>query len=70
MDSQDKLDEALRDLSPADEDMFDAFANKHLERAIQTVMDISQLLKEIKQELETCPGTPASAQDLSRVSVC
>lgn len=56
MDSQDKLDEALRDLSPADEDMLDAFfafANEHLERAIQTVTDINQLLKEIKQELET-----------------
>ena len=56
MDSQDKRDEALRDLSPADEDMLDAFfafANEHLERAIQTVTDINQLLKEIKQELET-----------------
>ena len=53
MDSQDKLDEALRDLSPADEDMLDAFfafANEHVERAIQTVTDINQLLKEIKQE--------------------
>ena len=54
MDSQDKLAEALRDLSPVDEDMpdaFFAFANEHLKRAIQTVTDINQLLKEIKQEL-------------------
>ena len=53
MGSQDKLDEALRDLSPADEDMLDAFfafANEHLERAVQTVTDINQPLKEIKQE--------------------
>ena len=56
MDSQDKLDEALRDWSPADEDMLDAFLllhNEHLERAIQSVTDINQLLKGIRQELET-----------------
>ena len=55
MDSQDKLDEALRVLSPADEDRLDAFfafANEHFERAIQTVSDINQLLEDIKDVLD------------------
>ena len=62
MDPQDKLDEALRDVSPADEDVltaFFAFANEHLERAVQTVTDINQLLKEIKQELPRSAKPPA-----------
>jgi hypothetical protein len=56
MDTRAKIDEALKDLSVADEEMLDAFfafANEHLERAVQTVNDINQMLKEIKQELET-----------------
>jgi len=57
MDTREKIDEALKDLSVADEEMLDvffAFANEHLERAVQTVNDINQMLKEIKQELNTC----------------
>ena len=55
MDTREKIDEALKDLSVADEEMLDAFfafANEHLERAVQTVNDINQMLKEIKQELD------------------
>ena len=54
MDSREKLDEALKDLSVADEEMLDAFftfANEHLEQAVQTVNEINQMLREMKQEL-------------------
>lgn len=54
MDIREKLDEALKDLSIADEEMLDAFfafANEHLEQAVQTVNEINKMLKEIKQEL-------------------
>ena len=56
MDIREKLDEALTDLSVADEEMLDAFcafANEHLQRAVQTVNDMNQMLKEIKQGLNT-----------------
>ena len=56
MDTREKLDEVLKDLSLADEatlDTFFAFANSHLERAVQTVQEINQTLKEIKRELDT-----------------
>jgi hypothetical protein len=59
MDIREKLDEALKDLSLADEEMLDAFfafANEHLEQAVQTVNEINQMLKEIKQELAHEPG--------------
>ncbi len=55
MAAQEKLDEALKDLSFADEatlDTFFAFANSHLERAVQTVQEINQTLKEMKQEFD------------------
>ncbi len=54
MDIREKLDEALKDLSVADEGMLDAFfafANQHLEQAVQTVNEMNQMLKEMKQEL-------------------
>jgi hypothetical protein len=56
MDIREKLDDALKDLSVADEEMLDAFfafANEHLEQAVQTVNEINQMLREIKQELRT-----------------
>ena len=55
MDIREKLDEALKDLSTNDEEMletFFAFANEHLEHAVQTVQDINQMLQELKQELK------------------
>ncbi len=55
MDTREKLDEVLKDLSLADEatlDTFFAFANSHLERAVQAVQEINQTLKEIKRELD------------------
>ena len=55
MDVREKLDEALKDLSIADEDMLDAFfafANEHLEQAVRTVGEMNQMLEEIKQELK------------------
>lgn len=54
MDVREKLDEALKDLFGADEEMLDtffAFANKHLEQAVQAVNEMNQMLKEMKQEL-------------------
>jgi len=54
MDIRERLDEVLKDLSVADREMlnaFFAFANEHLERAVQTVNAMNQMLKEIKQEL-------------------
>jgi hypothetical protein len=54
MDIREKLNDALKDLSVADEEMLDAFfafANEHLEQAGQTVNEINQMLREIKQEL-------------------
>lgn len=55
MDIREKIDEALKDLSPNDEEMletFFAFANEHLEHAVQTVQDINLMLQELKQELK------------------
>lgn len=57
MDIREKLDEALKDLSANDEEMletFFAFANEHMEHAVQTVQDINQMLQELKQELKKC----------------
>jgi hypothetical protein len=54
MDIRERLDEALKGLSSADEEMleaFFAFANEHLEQAVHTVNEMNQMLKEIKQEL-------------------
>ncbi len=54
MDTRQKIDEALKDLSVTDEEMLDAFfafANAQLEHAVETVRDINIMLKEIKQEL-------------------
>ena len=54
MDTREKIDEALKDLSVRHEDMLDAyfaFANQQLEQAVRTVTDINQMLKEIKREL-------------------
>jgi hypothetical protein len=53
MDIREKLEDALKDLSIADEGILDAFfsfANEHLERAVQTVDEMNQLLRDIKQE--------------------
>ena len=55
MDVREKLEDALKDFSLADEetlDAFFAFANEHLERAVQTVDEMNQLLRDIKQELK------------------
>lgn len=54
MDVREKLDEALKDISLADEEMLDAFfafANAHLEHAIAAVNETNPMLQEIKKEL-------------------
>jgi len=55
MDVREKLEDALKDLSIADEEMLEAFfsfANEHLERAVQTADEMNQMLRDVKQELK------------------
>ena len=51
MDVREKLEDALKDLSLADEEMLDtflSFTNEYLERAVQTVNEINQMLRDIR----------------------
>ena len=54
MDARERIDAALKDLAPAEEEMLDAFftfANKHLTQAIHTVNEINAMLEDIHKDL-------------------
>ena len=54
MDVRERIEAALKDLSPADEEMLDAFfafANEHLTQAIRTVNEMNAILEETHRDL-------------------
>jgi hypothetical protein len=53
MEVREKLQDVLKGLSPTDEERlgaFFSFVDKHLKRVVQTVDEMSQTLREIKQD--------------------